>query len=270
MIFFFSLYVVFKIKGIHDIIYHVVEGDKLNYKVKINEFEGPLDLLLHLVKISNIDIYDININEITDQYFDYINQMEELNINVASEYLVMAASLMEIKSKSLLPHQKSEEIEENDDDTTTRENLIEKLVEYQRYKDITKDFKKLEATRREIYTKAPSKLNEITERKLIKDPNVTIDTLIQAWEEFLKRKNMEKPIITKITSKEYSVRRRKSDIIFLLKEKKKAEFGELFDIYNKSYVVVTFMSILELAKEEKVNLTQENSFDKIYIELKVN
>ena len=241
----------------------------LDYKVKINEFEGPLDLLLHLVKISNIDIYDININEITNQYFDYINKMEELNINVASEYLVMAASLMEIKSKSLLPSQKTEEIEEEDEEAT-RENLIEKLIEYQKYKEITKDFKKLEATRREIYTKSPSKLNEIANKKLEKDPNITVDTLIKAWEEFLKRKNMEKPITTRITTKEYSVRARKNDIVTLLKTKKKTSFEELFDIYNKSYIVVTFMSILELAKEEKVNLTQENSFAKIYIELKVN
>ena len=241
----------------------------MDYKIKINEFEGPLDLLLHLVKISNIDIYDININEITDQYFSYIHQMEELNIDIASEYLVMAATLMEIKSKSLLPKVKEDPLEEEEEEEVTRENLIEKLIEYQKYKEITKDFKKLEHHRREIYTKAPSNLNEISPQKLVPDENATIDNLVEAWEKFLLRKNMEKPITTRVTTKEYSVKRRKSDIVSFLKTKKKDEFEDLFDNYNKSYIVVTFMSILELAKENTVNLTQENSFDKIYIELKV-
>ena len=126
--------------------------------VKINEFEGPLDLLLHFVKISNIQICDININEITDQYFSYIHKMEELNINVASEYLVMAATLMEIKSKSLLPLKKEEASAEEEEEVVSREDLIEKLELYQKYKEVTKDFKQLELKRREIYIKAPSKL----------------------------------------------------------------------------------------------------------------
>lgn len=239
----------------------------MNYLVKINEFEGPLDLLLHLVKISNIDIYDININEITSQYFNYIHKMEELNINIASEYLVMAATLMEIKSKSLIPSK--EEITEEDEEEVSRESLIEKLVEYKKYKEITKEYKKLEQIRKELYTKAPTNLNAMCNQKLENTTNITIDNLIDAWEKFLIRKNMEKPIITKVTNKEYSVRKRKHDIVTYLKNNKKASFEDLFDIYNKSYIVVTFMSILELAKESMVTLSQNNAFDNIYIELKV-
>ena len=101
----------------------------MDYSVKINEFEGPLDLLLHLIKESNIDVYDISIESITKQYLDYINQMEKLDIEIASSYLVMAAELMLIKSKSLLPIEKDdeEEVEELED---TREGLINKLVSY--------------------------------------------------------------------------------------------------------------------------------------------
>ena len=245
------------------------EGENMDYKIKINEFEGPLDLLLHLVKVSNIDIYDININEITDQYFSYIHQMEELNINIASEYLVMAATLMEIKSKSLLPTKKEEEEKEEEEEEISRENLIEKLIEYQKYKEITKDFKALEQNRREIYVKSPSKINTLTDQKISPEEASSVDVLLEAWEKFLLRKNMEKPITTRVTTKEYSVKKRKSDIIHYLKQKPKAEFEELFDIYNRSYLVVTFMSILELAKENMVNLTQENAFDKIYIELRM-
>lgn len=240
----------------------------MEYCIKINEFEGPLDLLLHLVKESNIDIYDININEITTQYLNYIHKMEELNIDVASEYLVMAATLMEIKSKSLLPSQKEEETE-NIEEEESRETLIQKLIDYQKYKEITKDFKNLEASRKEIYTKAPSKLNEILDTKFTNDTDTTTDDLIKAFALFLERKNMEKPIVTKITSKEYSVKKRKNDIKSYLLTKGKAEFSELFTIYSKSFIVVTFLSILELAKEEEVILNQESNFDKIYIELKV-
>ena len=104
----------------------------MDYNIKIDAFEGPLDLLLHLIKEKNVDIYDISIEEITKSYLDYINKMEELNINIASSYLVMAAELMEIKSKSLLP--KVENEEDNEEEEVSRENLINKLVEYKKYK----------------------------------------------------------------------------------------------------------------------------------------
>lgn len=240
----------------------------MEYRIKINEFEGPLDLLLHLVKESNIDIYDININEITAQYLDYIHTMEALNIDVASEYLVMAATLMEIKSKSLLPSQKQDK-EELDEEEVSRENLIQKLIDYQKYKEITKDFKELEINRKSIYTKAPSKLNEMFDTKFVNDTDTTVDDLLKAFAMFLERKNMEKPVVTRITTKEYSVRKRKSDIKNYLQTKGKAEFSDLFTIYSKSFVVVTFLSILELAKEDEVTINQESNFDKIYIELKV-
>ena len=240
----------------------------MSYKVKINEFEGPLDLLLHLIKESNIDIYDISIEEITKQYLNYINQMESLDIEVASEYLVMAAELMLIKSKTLLP-KKNEEVEELEEaEEYSRENLINRLIEYQKYKELTKEFKDLELDRKKIHTKSPSKLSSITYVKIINDTDVGIEDLLVAFKKFLERKNKEKPLNTKITSKEYSIKKRKADIKNYLFVNKKAEFKDLFDVYNKSYVVVTFMSILELAKEEEISLKQEYNFGDIYIELR--
>ena len=237
--------------------------------IKINEFEGPLDLLLHLIKQSNIDIYDISVEDITRQYLDYINKMESLDIEVASEYLVMAADLMLIKSKSLLPTIKEEE-EESAIEIDSRESLINRLVEYQKYKELTNDFRKLELDRRTIYTKAPSRLDKIADVKFVNDTNTTVDDLLRAFSLFLERKDKEKPLNTKITNKEYSVKKRKNDIRNYLLKSGRAEFSELFDVYNKSYVVVTFMSILELAKEGEVDLIQEGSFANIYIELKNN
>ena len=240
----------------------------MKYSIKIDEFEGPLDLLLHLIKESNIDMYDISIDEITKQYLDYINSMEELDIEVASEYLVMASELMYLKSKSLLPQTKEENDDTIEDEEVSRENLINRLIEYQKYKELTKDFKKLELDRKDIYTKSPSNLSNITDTKIVNDTDIGIDDLLKAFSMFLERKDKEKPLNTKITNKEYSVKKRKDDIKKYLLTKRKAEFRELFDIYTKSYIVVTFMSILELAKEEQVNLKQENNFDNIYIELK--
>ena len=239
----------------------------MKYVVKINEFSGPLDLLLHLIKKNDIDIYNINIEEITEQYLNYIKEMEKLDIEVASEYLVMAAELMLLKSNSLLPNNKEEETIEIDEEIS-RENLINRLVEYQKYKELTKDFKKLEHKRKDIYTKAPMKVSDITNKKIINDTDITVEDLTSALTKFLERKEMEKPINTKITNKEYSVKKRKSAIKKILKDKKQVEFTELFDIYSKSYIVVTFMSILELVNENEITISQKENFSNIYIKLK--
>ena len=110
----------------------------MRYEVKINEFEGPLDLLLHLIKQSNIDIYEISLEEITNQYLDYIKQMEKLNLDIASEYLVMASELLEYKSRSLLP---KKEIEDDEYEEDPKEELIKRLVDYKKYKEVTETCK---------------------------------------------------------------------------------------------------------------------------------
>ncbi len=236
----------------------------MNYKVKIDAFEGPLDLLLHLVKESKVDIWDIKIVDITDQYLDYIKSMQDLNLDVASEYLVMASELIEMKSKMLLPReQNDEEIEEED----PREVLIQRLVEYQRYKDMTKNFKEMESLRHEFYTKAPESLKEYVEENTVISNDVTLDDLMLAFENFLERKQAEKPLSTTVTKKEITVEERRKSIHNILKEKKKANFFELFEVINKPYVVVTFLAILEMAKKKELVIYQENDFDNIIVEV---
>lgn len=237
----------------------------MDYWKKIDEFEGPLDLLLHLIKESNIDIYDIEISKITEQYLDYINKMEELNINVAATYLVMAAELMEIKSKSLLP-KREEEVEEEDEEEVSRENLINKLIEYKKYKEMTGTFKEMENKRQDIYIKSPEKRNNYIE-KIVNDNDTSIDDLVEAFKKFLERKDREKPITTKITSREYSVKERKSQIKNLLRERKRVVFTELFDENNLAYIIVTFLSILEMTKEKEVLVKQDKNFADINVEL---
>lgn len=235
----------------------------MDYNIKIDAFEGPLDLLLHLIKEKNVDIYDISIEEITKSYLDYINKMEELNINIASSYLVMAAELMEIKSKSLLPKVESEE--DNEEEEVSRENLINKLVEYKKYKEMTEVFKELEINRNNIYIKPPENINNYVNNEIYNE-EIEIDKLVEAMKNFLNRKELEKPLKTKITNKEYSVKERKNSIRNIIRNKKRVEFTELFEEYNKSYIAITFLSVLELAKEHELKISQDKNFDNIFIE----
>ena len=228
----------------------------------INDFEGPLDLLLHLIKTSKMDIYDIKIEEITAQYLDFINKMNELNLDVASEYLVMASELTLIKSKMLLPRQDEEEEEED-----PRENLVNRLIEYQKYKDMIDEFKSLEKERKDIFTKDPMNLYEYSD-PIKNDGDITLDNLVEALNKFLQRKEDEKPLETKIARKEILVTDRTNEIRSLLKKKKKISFFDLFEIKTKEYVVVTFLSILEMAKKGELTITQENNFNNITVNYK--
>jgi len=237
----------------------------MNYEVSLEQFEGPLDLLLHLIKEANISIYDINIEDIAKQYLDYIQRVEELNLSIASEYLVMAAELIEMKSRLLLP---KKEVDTEEDETNDRDNLINRLIEYQKYKDITSKFKNLEKERTYIHTKNPTKI-DIDNKVHIDDSNkMDVNLLIEAFQKYLERKKEEKPLNTTVTKKEMSVHDRCIKIRSILKEKNKVTFDELFDTINIPYVVVTFLSILEMVKKEEIELIQQNNFDNIIIGLR--
>ncbi len=233
----------------------------MDYYFTIDKFSGPLDLLLHLIKQSNIDIYDIKIEEITDQYLDYINKMEELNLNIASSYLVMAAELIEMKASMLLPKPEIEEDEYEDD---PKEKLIQRLIEYQNYKDVISKFHDLELDRQQYYTKKASDISDFDIETKLND-DVELSDLLKAFEKFLQKKEDNKPLNTKITSKEYSITKRSKEIKDIIKNKKRITFTELFDIKTKSYIIVTFLSILALAKNNEIKLMQENNFEDIML-----
>lgn len=232
--------------------------------LKIDDFEGPLDLLLHLIKEKKMDLLNLKLEIIIDEYLDFIEKMEEMNLDIASSYLVMASELIEMKSKLLLPRQEKEEEEEED----PKEKLINRLIEYQRYKDLTSDFKELEEERKNIYTRLPENLKEYVEPKeVISNTNVTLDDLLKAFQKFLERKRLEEPLNTKVTKKEITVEERRVSIKRILKEKGKVNFLELFEVYNKEYVVVTFLAILEMAKKKELKITQENRYGEIICEV---
>ena len=236
----------------------------MNIEFKINEFEGPLDLLLHLIKESKMDIMNIEIESITKQYMNYLEEQEKMNLEIASEYLVLASELLEIKSKMLLPSYKNEEEEEEED---PREQLINRLLEYQAYKEITKVLQEKESLRKEIYTKSPENIKNYMDENNEINIDVSLDDLVEAFKKYLQRKQDNKPLKTKVTVNEISVSSRRHDIKRLLKTKKKVSFFELFPIVSKEYVVATFLAILEMAKSQELRITQNDTFDDIICEV---
>lgn len=242
------------------------------YQVKIDAFEGPLDLLLHLINRLEIDIYDIPVAQITEQYLLYIKTMNELKLDVASEYLVIAATLLEIKSKMLLP--KHEE-DLNEDDTEfsyeedPRDELVERLIEYRKYKEAAYDLKSLEEERGLMYTKPPSDLSdfskEIQPEKT--DLNVSLYDMLAAFQKLLRRKKLQKPMATKIARQEISIEKRMVEILDELRKLKgRKNFNDLFPYQAKDHIVVTFLAILELIKRKEIDVEQQENFGDIFIE----
>ncbi len=239
----------------------------MNHHFRINDFEGPLDLLLHLVRVNKMDIYEIEVSKIIEDYISYIKEMEELNIDIASEYLVMASELVHLKSRMLV-NKDDEEIEDEELSINSEEDLKNKLIEYQKYKEVTQDFKELEEKRNEIFTKIPESLKEYLNDDVEVTQEMDVEDLLNAFLTLHEREELKKPINTRITKKEYSVDDRIINIRERLKSEKNINFIDLFDIISKDYIIVTFLSILEMSKNDELLINQKNNFGEIIIEAK--
>ena len=235
--------------------------------IKLDVFEGPLDLLLHLIRKSEVDIYNIPISEITDQYIAYLKAMEELDLDIASEFLVMAATLIEIKSKMLLPKKKDEETAADEDPRT---ELVEKLVEYKKYKEFASMLKGIEENN-EIYFKSPEIIDDLEENKDIFFKNITLDGLMHAFSNIVKvhenRYNERSVIPKNIDYDEYRIEDKMDDITRLLKLKKSAPLDAFFTkAESKMELIVIFLAVLELIKERFITVIQYESFGDIFLE----
>ena len=231
----------------------------------INDFEGPLDLLLHLVKTAKMDIYDIDTKYIIDKYLEFINTLNKDDLDDASEYLVMASELIHLKSRLLL---NLESEESNDDEYTinSEEDLKNKLIEYEKYQNVTNVVKELEEKRNEFFTKLPENLSKFAPENKKLEGNMNVELLKQAMIELQKRMDYQKPVSTRITKREISVEDRKNYIRTVLEKRKHVKFTDLFEEYTKEMVVATFLSILDMCKLQEITLKQDNNFDEIYIE----
>jgi segregation and condensation protein A len=241
------------------------------YSVKLDLFEGPLDLLLHLINEAEVDIYDIPVAVITDQYLAYIHAMQELELDVASEYLVMAATLLAIKSKMLLPKQEEElfdddwQLEEED----PREELIFRLVEYRKYKEAATELKEKEQERSLVHTRPPEDLEPYIseeERRDIAIQGVSLFDMLSAYQKLLKRKELKAPRMTTVKSQEYSIEDRMQEILSDLKRFNDiCRFDDLFSIRERGHIVVSFLAILELMKTKAICCEQTKNFSDIMI-----
>ena len=232
--------------------------------IKINDFDGPLDLLWHLIKAHKMDIYDINIEKITKEYLSFINEHKELTIDGASEYLVMASELIHLKSKLLL--NKNDEEEDAEYEINTEDDLRNRLIEYEKLKAAADRLVELENKRKEVLTKLPSNLSEYADKSVKLSSDITLDDLLKAFEGYLNRKKLDEPVNKAVTKRELSVEDRCLSIKSYLHNKGKVNFLDLFDEVDKPYVIVTFLGILNLVKSREAVISQEYNFGDIYIE----
>lgn len=237
----------------------------MNYSIHLENFDGPLDLLLHLVKETKMDIYEINMAQIIENYLAYINSLQELNIDINSEFLVMAATLIHLKSKKLIGKQ-DEENSEDEYAIASEEELKMRIIEYEKYKNITKDLQELELKRKEIFTKLPENLGDYKRKPELINEGITVDDLLKAWLKIEERLQYKEPIETRITKKEISVQDRMIWIRDVLKEKKRCPFEDLFDIVSRESCIATFLAILEMCKQKEIGLEQQETFGAIWVE----
>lgn len=234
------------------------------YAIKLDNFEGPLDLLCHLVDKNKMDINQIKISEITDQYIDYINKMQELNLDVTSEFILMASTLLFIKSKSLLPKQVEDEAE------LTEEELVHRIIEYKKYKEISKKLKELYLVYSKRFYKVPDKI-ELPARKL--EQNYSKDLIEQSYKNLLEKNkskinknaiNIEKIAITETVTVTSKVK----DIFKELIKKPRFIFSKLCSAkkYTRLETVTAFSGILELTRRNKIKAQQEKNFGDIIVE----
>ena len=234
------------------------------YSIKTSNFEGPLDLLCHLIDKNKMDIYDINLSEIADQYIEYINKMEKMNLEVTSEFLVMSSTLLYLKSKHLLP-----KVEDNEEEIT-EEELIRRIIEYKKYKEITQKLKEnfLQFSKR--YYKLPEQI-QLPKQQI--EEKYTENVIPEIYEQIIKRNkekinenasNIQKIAITD----NYTVGEKVKEMYRALIKYKKFTFNKLFSLkkHNKNEVVTAFSGLLELSRRNKVKTEQEELFGDIEVE----
>jgi len=223
--------------------------------IKIHNFEGPFDLLFHLIEKAEVDIYDIPIAEITNQYLDYIHEMQSLDLEVASEFIVMAATLIQIKSKMLLPKESNPLDEISADEEDPRAELVEKLLEYKKYKQVSQILKENEEKFINVFFKNGEIIDDIDDDEILL--NITLEDIVNAFRDALNRANSrgseEQTIDGQILKEEYTV-------------DNKISFNSLFSANTSKYeIIVTFLALLELIRLKEIRVYQNKTYDEIEI-----
>lgn len=247
------------------------DGDGMDtYQVKVDSFEGPLDLLLHLISQAEVDIYDIPVARITDQYLQYVHAMQRLELDVVSEYLVMAATLIHMKSQLLLP--KREEVLFDGEDWVEedpRDALVEQLLEYRTLKEAAKSLQQTAQERDIVYTRPPESLDEFLneeEKCALQIGDVGVADMVRAFQQMLARQRVRAPKLKVIQREVVSVEARMEEIATQLKAcSGRTAFETLLASGDRADIVVTFLALLELMKTRVVRCVQERNFTDMVI-----
>lgn len=237
----------------------------MEYQVTVDQFTGPLDLLLHLIKEHDMDLLDLDVAAVCDQYLAYIQTMDPSLLEAVSEYLVMSAWLIEMKSKLLLP---KTEIDEEDDYEAERKRMIERLIEKNRINGILEAFEASYDKRQTMHSKIPSALEEYLPSGEETIPEgMEVYDLIKAMQRVMQRRALLQPLESKIARVEISIDERTEQIrsYFLRHKDKTVDFEDLFDEGDRYFAIVTFLSILVLVKNSELLITQSGNFEKIYL-----
>lgn len=238
---------------------------KLPYQptLKLADFEGPLDLLLHLIRQSKMDIYDIQITEITEQYMAYLKETRKHRFEIAGEYFVMAATLMSIKSKMLLPTPPVEEDDQPTEEEDPRAELVEQLLEYQRYKQAAQDLKGKEEKRQKEYTREAMTVPQNFVHEQVA-PGVSIDQLQSAFVKILQRYQVAPPEINNVKPEKVTVAERMTAVVQQVTSP--VRFVDLFnDDVSRDNLITTFMAVLELTRHQVVKVSQTTLFGPLIV-----
>jgi len=233
----------------------------MSYKIKLELFEGPLDLLLYLVKKDHLNIYDIPISKVTEQYLQYLNLMQLLDLNIAGEFLVLAAELMKIKSKMLLPAEETAEEEEQED---PRAELIKRLLEYEKFKQIAETLREKETSQKEVFKRPKVEVEKEAGGEKPAYFEASIFDLINAFSAALK--DVPKEVFYEVIKDEFTIEEKVHSLLHLLLVESSVRVSTLFaKAKHKLEVIVTFLAILELVRMKEVMLRQTGLFDDIEI-----
>lgn len=233
----------------------------MSYKIKLDVFEGPLDLLLYLIKRNHVNIYDIPIAQVTEQYLQYLELMRLLDLNIAGEFLVMAATLMHIKSKMLLPPDENAQAEEEEEEDP-RAELVRKLLEYKKFKEAAAYLEKKESSQREIFKRISSQPGEEPKEEVFFE--ASLFDLISAFSKALK--DVPREIFTEIIKDEFTVEEKIHDLLHVLVREKRLSLNKLFEnAKNKFEIIAIFLAVLELIRQKEVIVAQKELFGEIFI-----
>lgn len=233
------------------------------YIVKINKFEGPLDLLLHLIQKTKVDILDISISEITNQYLEYLQQMHDLNLEIASEYLLMSAQLIEIKSRLLLPKQVEEEANESD----PKNELIARLLEYKKYKEVMPTLRNLEEQRGNFFIKGSTDLQPLIKKEIILDIEQKRDVyhLVRAFDRLMANRKLAVHTKAVIDKQEITIEEQMDYLKKHIKNQGVLHLSTCFNGKGRSYIVTTFLALLQLVRLHEIVVIQAHNFSDVEI-----